>query len=150
MRAGLEALLKVVAHHDERAAFAQTVEQRVEDFDRMGVEARVRLVEKHHVGIVDQGAGDREALRHAARERTHHVEAAMVQFDRAQQLAHALFGIADAVKARDEHEVFHGCEIRIEHGVVRDEPDVLAHLIGVFLRIGAHDADGARRGPGQG
>ena len=36
---------------------------------------------KMHLGLVQQRAGDREALQHAARERAHEVEAPVVELD---------------------------------------------------------------------
>ena len=53
---------------------------------RRRVEVRARLVEQQHVGVVQDGAADGEALRHAARERVHAVVAAAVEVDGRQQL----------------------------------------------------------------
>ena len=111
----------------------------------MGVETGVGLVKKHHVGVVHQGTRDGKALRHAAREGAHHVEAAMVEFNCAQKLAHALLGVHHAIELRGEHEVLHSRKIGIQHGVVRDEPNVLAHLIGFFFRIEPRHKRRARR-----
>ena len=75
-----------MAHHDERAPVAHPADEFVEELRRMRVEAGIRLVEQHEVGIVHQSARDGEALLHAARVGAHAVVAAMVELHQAQQL----------------------------------------------------------------
>ncbi len=86
MRAHGEALLQVMADHDERAALALLVDQVVDISTACGSSPEYGSSRKHHVGIMDERAGDGQALRHAARERAHYFEAAVFQLHRLQQL----------------------------------------------------------------
>ena len=138
-----------MAHHHEGAPLALGGDEPVEDLRRMGVEAGVRLVEEDDLRVVDERAGDGEALRHAAAEGAHRVVAAMAQLDGAQQLVNAGLRIGHAVELRKEEEVLFCREVRVEHGVVADEPDVSAGRIRVLLEVDAHETRAAAGGAGE-
>ena len=140
MRAHVEALAQVVAHHDERATLALLLDQLIEDVHGVRIKAGIRLVQKHHVGVVDQSAGDGQALRHAARERAHHVKAAMLQLDGLEQLHDARLRICQPIKLRIQKQVLLGGKVGIEHGVMRDKADAPASRFGVFPQVDAHKA----------
>ena len=76
-----ELLRLVVADHHKRAPVANAGDQTIEELRGMRIEARIRLVEQHELRVVDEGAGNREALLHAAGEGAHAIVAAVVELD---------------------------------------------------------------------
>ena len=141
--------MQVVADHHERVLVADLRDERVEDVHRVRVEARVRLVEEDHLGLVQQRAGDREPLEHAARERAHQVEPAVVELDGREQLVDAVLRVVDAVQVGEELEVLLGGEVGVEQRVVADEADALAQLDRVLDHVEADDLRRALRGAGE-
>ena len=103
----------------------------------MRIEARIRLVEQHELRVVDEGAGNREALLHAAREGTSTIVRAMVELDQAQQLvdASARFRSLQPVQARKERQVLTCGQIAVKHRLVRDETDAGTQNVGLFKGV---------------
>ena len=138
-----------MAHHDERATLAHRGDQLVENVHGMGVEPRVGLVEQHYRRVVHERPGDGDALGHAARERAHPIEPAMFEPHGIEKLYHAVLRVGHAVELRVQKQVLLGGEVGVEHRVVRDEPDGLAHALGLLLHVDARERHRSLRGPRQ-
>src|SRR5579859_3153019 len=111
------------------AAFADELENRARGHD---VEAQGRLVENHHLGIVNQRAGDGGFLLHAGGQLVAAAVAKRVHVQAGENLIHALFqfGFPDAVQPAEIFDHLLGSEPRIERGGRREK----AHVGADFLR----------------
>ena len=118
-----------MTHHDECPAIAHGADELIEDVHRMRIEPRVRLVEEHNFRIVHERPRDRDALRHAARERAHHVEPTMGQPHRPEQLMGAGPWVRNAVQFGIQQQVLLGREVGIKHRLMRYEPYPFAYLV---------------------
>src|SRR4051794_10486866 len=142
----LQPLRQVVRHqHHRGAAVAQPVEDGAQRGGGVRVEPRVGLVEQHHVGRVQQGAREREALLHPPREGAHPVAAALAQAHGLQRGIHPLAPPRQAVEARVEVQVLCGGEAGVEEGLVREEADAPARGVARGHLLTA-DGDGAAGG----
>ena len=129
-------------------AAGQTFDQMADFDDLLGVEAHGRLIEDDHVGIVDQGLRQADALLIAAGE----------PLDQFVLLVHdvGLFqGVRDAFRAlirrnildaRDEIEIGPDGHIRIHGRIFGEVADVTPHFHGIVEHVEAGDARGARSG----
>ena len=116
----------------------------------MRVQARVRLVEQHDGRVVDEGARNGEALGHAAGERAGRIVSPVVELDELKQVKDAVAGVGHAVELGEELKVLHGREVAVHHGLVRDEPDAAAQLLGVLERVDAEHGETAGSGTAHG
>ncbi len=83
-------LVHVVGGEDDGLALAVVIADDVpEQQAGLRIEAGGRLVEEQHFGIVHHGAGDGEALHHAAGEAADHVVGAVGQLEAFQQFGGA-------------------------------------------------------------
>ncbi len=89
------------------------------------IQAGGRLVQEQHRGVVHHGAGNGEALHHAAGKAAHHLVGAVGQLEAVEQLGGALLALAgrlpevSAVKEQN----FAGGEGEIQVGPLRHHPD---------------------------
>ena len=92
---------------------------------RLRIEAGAGLVEEQHFGIVHHGAGDGEALHHAAREGAGHVVGAVGELELLEQLGGAPLALAGAlaeVGAVEQQDFARG-EGEIQVGPLRHHAD---------------------------
>ena len=88
--AQLLGLVHVVRRQDERhAALLEPVEPVPQQVPRLRVEAGRRLVEEQQVGLVDEGAGDRQPSLHPARQRLDLVAGPLGELGEVEQLVRA-------------------------------------------------------------
>ena len=115
---------RVVARDDPRAP-ARGADERLDELGRRRVEVGARLVEQQHLGVVQHGAADGQALDHAARVGVDLVVGARREPDALEQLPRALE--RHAVQARVEGEVLAPAEVAVEQRRVAEQPDAPAH-----------------------
>ena len=87
-----------------------------------------------------------ETLGHAAGERAGRIVSPVIEFDELKQVKDAVAGIGHAVELGEELKVLHGREVAVHHGLVRDEPDAAAQLLGVLERVDAEHGEAAGSG----
>src|SRR5579864_4326105 len=94
-----------------------------------------------------QGAGERDALLHAARKSVDGIALAGAELGEIEQLVDALFKIGRIVGAAEEADVVAWRKILIERGRLRHVAEIAAHARGVANGIDTEDADRAAGGP---
>lgn len=85
-----------------------------------GVESGGGFVEKQHGGSLDQGAGNGDALAHAAGESANERGAAVVETNIAEKFFGARGRLGHVLESGKEDEVLFGGEFVIDHSGVRD------------------------------
>ena len=111
-----------VGRQDDRTAPAGTFAQQVlHEAGGLRVEAGQRLVEHQEFWVVDQRAGQRHLLLHAARKTLAAGAGVVGEAERRQKLVGARLGDfrRHAPEAGDEFEIFDRGKLVIEHGLVR-------------------------------
>src|SRR5579864_3776101 len=96
-----------------------------------------------------QGAGERDALLHAARKSVDGIALAGAELGEIEQLVDALFKIGRIVGAAEEADVVAWRKILIERGRLRHVAEIAAHARGIADGIDAEDADRAAGGSEQ-
>src|SRR5450432_899729 len=115
--------------HDDAPRVALGRELGLEPRRARGIERRRRLVEQQELGLVQEGAREREALGHAARERARRrVGGDVAEADALEHLAGALGGTRQAVQLGEEPQVLARRQIAVEPGIVADVADARARL----------------------
>ena len=151
----LERLLHVVGHHDRGQAerVVQAADQLDDLVERDRVEAGEGLVVHHQLRVGGDGARERHAPRHAAREVARHHVARAAQADRVQlhqhQAPHQLLGQVEVLADREGDVVVHR-EVAEQARGLEHHADLeaqLVELVGVELvHVLARDRDRAARG----
>lgn len=119
---------------------------------RARVKAAGRLVEQEHRGVMDEHAGEPEALLHAAAEGA---DDGAAFFGEADEFEHVVDGFLtllgrDAVAGTEEVEVLGDFHVLVHPEEVGHVADHMADGIGVFDDVMAEDAGGAgSRGRGR-
>ena len=145
-----EAAVDVVGGHEHgAAAVAKRPKQFLELLGGLAVETGERLVEQQHRRLVEQRASDSEPLRHAPRvgrdfalhegRETHLLEQQSCRRPR----------VLDAVEPAVVDEILEPGELRVEIGVVRDDPDAAPEGGRVVAQLHAFDAHAAAERPEQ-
>ena len=116
----------VVGEDDRLAAFVEAGEELFEGAAGGRVEAVEGLVGEEELGVVDEGAGDGEALGHSAAEGFDGVVGAVGEVNILEEGGGAGGRVFDAVEFAEELEVLAGGEVAVEHGLVADEADARA------------------------
>ncbi len=112
-----------------------------------------RLVEEQHRGVMQQGAGDMEALFHSARVAFDALAAAILQPDQLEQVGDALFGEVgvDMVEAGEVAQVVVTGKPPVQAALAaEDEADLPLNLAGSADDIEAEDAGFSGSGEQQG
>ncbi len=120
---GLPGDVGVVGDHQDGVAGAVQLAENFHDDGFVGfVEIAGGLVGEDELGLIDQGAGDGDALLLAAGELGGEMRQAIAQAHAAQGFCGLRF-VGDAVEVLGEHYVFHGGEVGHEMELLEDEPD---------------------------
>ncbi len=112
---------------------------------QLEVEGAQRLVEEQHLGVVDQRAGDRDALLLAAGELLRLAAGHRAELDEVEHLLDLLLDGLDAAAAQTEGDVLVDVQVREERVVLEDGVDLA--LVG---RQGGDVLAGELDGPGGG
>ena len=113
------------------ADVAQLGQLAVEQVGARLVEGAVRLVEDQQLGVVEQRTAEREALRHAARERRHELSPHVPEAEALEQHADPLAPLRNRVQAPVEVEVLERRQLLVDERLVPEEADratVRVHL----------------------
>jgi hypothetical protein len=86
----------------------------VQPFARGSVEAGGRLIEQQHVGAMQPGTGQRQALLQAARKTAGAAAGAVGEAHLFEHFGDAARGVGDAIEPGVEVEVFFGGELVVE------------------------------------
>lgn len=111
------------------------------------------LVQQQVRRVVDEAAGDREPLRHAARVPLHRGVGGVGEADELQQFADpgAQDGVGDVVEVAEVAEVLGAGELAVDHPLAAgDQVDPAAGVAGVLDHVEAVQGDGAGGGMEQG
>jgi hypothetical protein len=113
-------LVELVGGEDHgHAAGPQPLERRPHPPPQQRIDARGRLVEQQQRRLVEQRAGERHALLHAARERVDLVVGAMCEIDELEQLPRPAARVGDREAAGEELQVLARGEILVERRLLR-------------------------------
>ena len=121
----LEQVQQVRTDDDGRAVARFLHDEILRAADRERVEARERLVEKHHARLVQEAACKRDLLLHAAREFGGQHVRLVGHFEGVEQLAAALRDVAQLVKPPGEFEVLADGEVVEEPRLVGEKCEEL-------------------------
>src|SRR5579884_2983679 len=141
-RKGLAQLMS--GEDDGAPGAAGFVEELLQYGDAAVVERGERLVEQHDGRPMKERAGDGEALAHAAGELADQAFADPGESDALQPIGDDVFGIRDAVEAREIHQVFFGGQLVVDADAVSEDADAAAGDL--RAAVFAEDADGAFAG----
>ena len=120
-------MLEIVSRQDHGLAPRDRgIEQAIEHFHGVRVEARVRLVEQENARLVHERARDRYALLQPATQGTDGRIAALEYSHVAKRSLGRGTHVGHAVEARREHDILPHCKRAIEHALVRYETHVSA------------------------
>jgi hypothetical protein len=115
-----------VRDHQDGVAFVVEITQKANHGFFIGfVEIARGFVGKNKLGMIDERAGDGDALLFAAGELRRKMQEAFAQADAAKGLGSLMF-IRGAVKILREHDVFNRGEIRDEVKLLKDKADSLS------------------------
>lgn len=120
---------RVVCHHDDSvAAFMQFGQLFHDDVARFGIEVAGRFVGKNDRRVVDEGAGNGDALRLAAGQLPGHIVFALAEMERFEYLAGHFepLGTVDAFVGERERDVFDDIEAVDEVEALEYDADLLA------------------------
>ena len=133
-----------VSGQDHRRAAGDPFGDEVFDLPRgSGVETGQRLVEHEELGVVNQRAGERRLLLHAAGKALATLAAVGPKAELGEQEL-AFFARNrrfDAPQARDEFQVFERIELVIEHRLVGQPGDDALGFDGIAPRVDAENSD---------
>jgi len=133
-----------VKAHDDSASGAVNVAERFgEPGNAERVETGSGLVEEKDGGTMHQGAGDGDALAHAAGEGADWGGATLVEPDFFEQFFGTSGGLRDVLQPREEDKIFLGGKFVVDHGGVGD---VAGTILGGGIRGGAGEREFARGG----
>ena len=115
---------------------------------RAGVEAGGGLVEQKDRGGMDQPLGQLDAALHSAGERLDEVAGAVGEADTGEHVGDSGLQVraTQSVKMSLMLEIFGDGELEVEAAGLKDDADLLAHLVGVARHIEALDAGAASGG----
>ena len=116
---------------------------------RHRIDAGGRLVEQDQRRLVDQRAGERELLLHAARKLLREPPAERRQPRQIEQPVSRGGVVANAVNLGKERDVLVDAQIAVEAELLRQVSDRAGETAMVATRIETEDADGAAVGPQQ-
>ena len=120
--------VEIVGHeHDDAPGVTLGAELALQPRSARGIERRRRLVEEQELRLVQESAREREALRHAARERARlRLGRDVAQPDAREHGDGARARRGDAVELGEEREVLARREVAVEARVVAHVPDARA------------------------
>ena len=114
-----EGFAKLVGGHEDGAPLAEGVaEEALEERDGAIVERGEGFVQQQHLRVVEEGAGDGEALAHASGEFADEGVFDAVQAGAFEPVEGGVSGVIDAVEAGKEAEVFVGGEFVVDGDAV--------------------------------
>jgi hypothetical protein len=120
--------LSAVVQHDKRRApaFTSILDHLIHEFDALGIEVVVWLVEQQQPGLAHDEARERQPPLHPGRETPHSLISSVKQ-------AHPLEcriddRLGDPEHPGREYEVLLSRQVVVQARRVREEPDVAAHL----------------------
>ena len=134
--------VRVVGDHEDGVASAvEFAEEADDDFFVGLIEIAGGLVGKDELGLIDERAGDGDALLLAAGKLRRKMGEAMAEADALESFG-GLVLVGDAVEVLREHDIFERAEIRNEVELLEDETDFLSAVADefVFTEIGKVDA----------
>ena len=114
----------------------------LQDGDGAVVERGERLVEQQHRRLVQERAGHRQALAHAARELAHQAVADAIEAGAFQPFERRPPRVGQAVERREELQVFERRKLVVDRDAVADEADP--------ARVAVSRGPCRRSGPGRG
>src|SRR5262249_23800529 len=135
--------------NSEIALVTQLLEQLPDHAAALGIETGGGLVEEEDARPVDESASDLETAAHAARISPRRLVAPIPPADRLQQLARALAALLlrHFVEAAVEIQALPCRQIAVHRVGLRNDADLVAHLVGVFRHVVAHDERAPRGRP---
>jgi hypothetical protein len=131
----------VGGQHQRHALLLEPEQPLPHQVARLRVEARGRLVEQHHLGLVDQGPGDRQPPFHAARQRLDPAVGPLGQLHEVEQLVGPLPGhlAGDAEEAGVRREVLPDRQLDVEVVELRADTELGADAGAVVPRVHPQD-----------
>ena len=109
-----------------RPAGRELAELPVEERHPGLVERRERLVQNEQVGLVQEGAAEREPLRHPTRVGGDELAPSIPEPEPLEQHPDPLATLGDAVETAEQIEVLERGELAVDERLVRQEPDAAA------------------------
>src|SRR5438105_11414637 len=113
----------VVGGDDEGPVCAPVCELAVEELHARLVEAAERLVEHVELGLVQEGAAEREPLQHPARERAGTLRTRVPELEPFEQHPDPLAPFGHAIEPPVEVEVLEGRQLAVHERLVADEAE---------------------------
>src|SRR5438067_3252304 len=113
----------VVGGDDEGPVCAPVCELAVEELHACLVEAAERLVEHVELGLVQEGAAEREPLQHPARERAGTLRTRVPELEPLEQHPDPLAPFGHAIEPPVEVGVLEGRQLAVHERLVADEPE---------------------------
>src|SRR5207244_1404873 len=102
----------------------RTVEKLVQRFGCMRIEPRVRLIQQNQRRVVQECAGNTDALLQAPRESAHGISRALSKSDAVQYAEKPFAGIVHTVEPAEELQVFQCRKVAVNEGVVRQKSNL--------------------------
>src|SRR6266404_5801182 len=146
--AGLLDFRQNVRAEDDGVVAGEALDELASIVDLLGVEAGGGLVENEHVGIMDDGLREADALTIALGE---FAEQLVLNIDNGAALANIIDALGEirfgkTFQAADKLQIFGGAHFRIQRRRLRQIANALLHLEGLLEDVEASDRGGARRG----
>src|SRR5664279_479931 len=146
VRGQFQGLTQLVGGHDDSLAVGQRLaKQALQHGDGAVVERGEGFVEQQHFGPVEEGAGDCQALPHAAREFADQAVLDAIEAGALQPVQGGLLRIRDAVELAEQHQILQRRKLVVDADAVTDEAHEAARLS--IAGAVAEDRDLAFAGP---
>ena len=135
-------LVEVRRRHQDGDALGEELRQQFPELAaRDGVDAGRRLVEHDHLGFVDERAGERELLLHAAGELVRETRAERGQLRYLQEAITSRFVVSDAVDFGEEGNVLVNAQVAVQREALREVANHSGDVPMLRDGVPAHDPD---------